>query len=147
MSFTAESYGYLAVLYLLRALIHFYKIQQDNHTVDAFIDNKGLLQRLCYEVEFSIQYCQFKGAAVIREIKTVEKSLLITFKRQHVKSHVYDKEQDYRKIPTPNLINKRSDIIAEKAYLRNFQSQSNNTILPSTTIYMKQNKMIHTDDV
>ena len=146
-SFTAESYGYLSALYLLRALLSFFDITQDRHTVATFLDNKGLLQRLQYDLEISIKHCQYKGAAIIREIKAVEASLNLKFLRQHVKSHVYDKETNFHKIPLPHRINKRSDIIANTAYNKHFRQQSNNTLLPTTKIYIKHQEQIYTDEV
>ena len=146
-SFTAKSYGYLSVLYLLRALLSFFDIHSDDFPVTAFIDNSGLLTRLSYGSESSIKHCQSKGAAVIREILAVENSIPIIFTRLHVKSHVYDNEPNFNNIPTPNLINKRCDIFAEKAYSSNQSPVCTTAILPTTRIYVKYNNIIYTDDI
>ena len=115
--FISDAYDYLAVLYLLRAVISFFELQIHNvPVIPVYIDNQGLLTRLDYGEETCIKHCQRTGADITRETLFVKNTLPIIFNRHHVKSHQYDNVSDSDDIPYPNRLNKQCDRAAEEAY-------------------------------
>jgi len=81
------------------AFYNYYHIVPEPTSINSYIDNKPLIQRLSYGRETSIRHVDRRDSALIREINQVLDSLAITITRNYVKSHQYDQEPDYDLIP------------------------------------------------
>eukprot|EP00546_Thalassionema_frauenfeldii_P011845 CAMPEP_0178908232 /NCGR_PEP_ID=MMETSP0786-20121207/7808_1 /TAXON_ID=186022 /ORGANISM="Thalassionema frauenfeldii, Strain CCMP 1798" /LENGTH=300 /DNA_ID=CAMNT_0020580111 /DNA_START=1962 /DNA_END=2865 /DNA_ORIENTATION=- len=141
-SFTAEAYGFLAALYLLRAFYNYFHIIPPPATINSYIDYQPLIQRLSYGKETSIKHVNRRDSSLIREIHTVLDSLAITISRTHIKSHEYDKIDDYNLIPLPNFVNKCCDISAGLAYKCDLCSPPKTQQFPSTSVHVLHDQQI-----
>ena len=102
-SFISKAYGYLSVLYLLKAIIVYFELNiTATPMIKVYINNQGLLKRLAYGKETSIAHCQLTGSDVTREITSVEDTMPLHFDYTHVKLYKCDNIKDDNIIPFPN---------------------------------------------
>jgi len=103
-------------LYLLRAIYPYFHLVPKNNSIDAYIDNQGLISRLTYRKDTAIKYVHRTDSFLTREIQSVLHSLPIKVTPKHVKSHQYDNESDHDAIPMKHFVNKACDISADLAH-------------------------------
>ena len=146
--FTAETYGHLSILLLLRALIIHYHIQFTNNPclINSYIDNLGLIKRISHGRETSISHTQHMDASLLREIESTTRELPFTIQRHHVQSHHYDDVEDLEEIPLPKRVNKMCDVSAELAYTDQSCTLSDPPLelLPQTKAAILWNDTLHT---
>lgn len=143
-----EALGHLAALYILRALTHIYPDLTLPFSIDAHIDNLGLIHRLQHGKESSISHTQQKFNYVLREIHKVEADIGILVKRHHVRSHQYDEAEDETTIPFPNQLNKHCDNLTAEAYNRQQRPVQLKEVIPdSTKTYILWQDELHINNV
>ena len=145
--FRSEGFSHLATLYLLRAIVTFYKIIPSNASpIPAYIDNKGLIQQLSHGLPTPLKYTIYNDADLIRKIRAVAATIPFIIQRNHVRSRQYDNRQ-LKEIPLPNLINLGCDKLCEVAYQTNDRPPIKNIIFSSTTTYLKYDNRIITTKI
>ena len=85
----------------------------------------------------------------MREIIEVEQTIPVTFNRNDVKSHKYDKVKNNLAITFPHQLNKHYDHLANSAYVSpTCQIRiNNNPPLLSTKCYIEINDEVHTTKI
>lgn len=112
----SEALGYLATLYLLRALTNYYQLHPPpSLQINHYIDNKGVIQRLAHQRVRSLRYHLLPHSDIIREIRSVQRSLPYTFHQHHVKSHQHDDDSN-TPLPISIQVNRDCDTAATKAH-------------------------------
>jgi len=102
-------------LYLLRAIYRYFHLVTKNNSIEAYIDNQGLISQVTYGKDTAVKYVNRTDAFLTREIQSKLDLLPIQVTPKHVKSHQYDNKSDHEAIPMKHFVNKACDISADLA--------------------------------
>lgn len=133
-TFRAKGFSYLASIHLLCLFHRYFHLPVNKTVIQAYIDNKGLIQRLSHGQAHSIKYNINTDSDLICKIHSVENSLGISISRNHVRSHKFNHIINDDDIPLPLYINKCCNRLAKAAYTNNkLNPHSNNNIIFAST--------------